>query len=154
PVDLYVMSHEHLDHVQGLPYADSKRAAPPKLKELLQVRHVWMTGSADPTYYTSGKHPKSHKENEKKKAAFAAIEKHLHAGGGTALTALTAMLANNSPTQTGPCVTWLRGLAADGSPPHYMHRDVKPADLATAHPFEGTQFEIWGPEEDTSVYYG
>ena len=43
-VDLYVMTHEHLDHVQGLLSAARKGLT-------LTAKYAWLTGSADPHYY-------------------------------------------------------------------------------------------------------
>ncbi|MHC4204510.1 MAG: MBL fold metallo-hydrolase, partial [Planctomycetota bacterium] len=43
-VDLYVMTHEHFDHVEGLYYA--KKSLSLKLK----ADYAWLTASADPNY--------------------------------------------------------------------------------------------------------
>ena len=43
------MTHEHMDHVQGLLYASAK------LRLELPVQRSWLTASAEPGYYTS--HP-------------------------------------------------------------------------------------------------
>lgn len=153
-LDLYVMSHEHLDHVQGLPYAQSRRAAgATSLRDVLQPRFVWMTASAEGEAYYK-RHKKAHLENEKRKAAITAIQAHLWASGGSALVSLAPMLLNNNPVHTGPCVEWLKKLVPDGETPRYLHRNVSTADLSTAHPFRDAQVEIWAPEEDTSEYYG
>ena len=42
-IDLYIMTHEHLDHVQGL-------LAAKKAGVELQLERVWMTASAAPDY--------------------------------------------------------------------------------------------------------
>lgn len=153
-LDLYVMSHEHLDHVQGLPYAQSRREAGAKsLRDLLRPRFVWMTASAEGDAYYE-RHEQARRANDKRKAAFAAIQAHLWANGGSTLASLAPMLINNNPVHTGPCVQWLKELAPDGERPRYMHREVSAADLASAHPFREAQFEIWAPELDTSEYYG
>jgi glyoxylase-like metal-dependent hydrolase (beta-lactamase superfamily II) len=47
-VDLYVLSHEHLDHAQGLFFASRSGIN-------LVVDHVWLPGSAAPGYYQT--HP-------------------------------------------------------------------------------------------------
>jgi hypothetical protein len=63
---------------------------------------------------------------------------------------LAAWLINNDFQSTAECVEFLRGLAGPGGT-RYVHRGVrlpKPPDLLSAG------VEIWGPEEDTSVYYG
>ena len=48
------MTHEHLDHVQGLLTAQGQGIT-------LQADHVWMTASADPDYYTT--HPAAHRKS-------------------------------------------------------------------------------------------
>ena len=67
PLDLYVMTHEHLDHVQGLLYAFRK------LGLRLPVSHVWLTASAAPNYYET--HPSAKKKFEAARASFAEIER-------------------------------------------------------------------------------
>ena len=46
PLDLYVMTHEHMDHIQGLPYAKEKAQIE------LDVDFAWITASAAPTTTT------------------------------------------------------------------------------------------------------
>ena len=153
-IDLYVMTHEHLDHVQGLPYADKNREpTAPKLRDVLQPKFVWMTASAEGDAYYD-RHEKARRENEKKKKAFATIHAHLWVTGGAHLTSLAPLLINNNPLFTGPCVDWLKKLANDGSTPVYLHREVSSQQLAASHPFQEATFKIWAPEEDTSAYYG
>jgi beta-lactamase superfamily II metal-dependent hydrolase len=153
-IDFYVMTHEHLDHVQGLPYADRKRKLTvPKLHDLLQPKFVWMTASAEGDAYYN-RHENARRENEKKKNTFDAIQAHLWAGAGTGLASLAPLLINNNPLFTGPCVDWLKALAPAGSTPAYLHREVSPEKLAVSHPFQEATFKIWAPEEDTSTYYG
>ena len=55
PLDLYVMTHEHLDHVQGLPCAERKfyTAGDDDLKQQLQTRYAWLSASAEENYYPS-----------------------------------------------------------------------------------------------------
>jgi phosphoribosyl 1,2-cyclic phosphodiesterase len=45
PVDLYVMTHEHMDHVHGLLRAQREGY------QLPSIDYAWLTASADPTYY-------------------------------------------------------------------------------------------------------
>ena len=53
PLDLYVMTHEHLDHVQGMLHASEN------LHKAIRARQVWLTGSADPDYYKTHERPRS-----------------------------------------------------------------------------------------------
>lgn len=146
PLDLYVMTHEHLDHTQGLFYAATKLPELDVAKRL-KVRHAWLTASADPDYYTS--HPEAAKQKK------AAVEMYrrvaaLMASRPTAATEVfAAMLANNDPSKTDQCVAYLRTLNADRT--HYMHRTAR---IRGTHPFKEATLSIWAPEEDTTEYYG
>lgn len=153
PPDLYVMTHEHLDHVQGLPYAEKNGPAGRSLRAILKPKHVWMTASAEGAAYYA-RHPQAKKEFDAARATYAAIAAHLATAAAEERVGLGAILANNNPTSTGSCVDWLKALAPDGATPAYLHREVPKADLAKLHPFEEATFEIWAPEEDTSAYYG
>lgn len=141
PLDLYVMTHEHLDHVQGLPYVAWKHGA------RLQVRSVWLTASSAPDYYE--RHPKA----KEKKLAFDAmlgrIKALVAANGAAAAAGIAEYLANNDPSKTGECVEFLRQLNPGATT--YVYRG---APVAGTHPFQEAQLEPWAPEEDTSSYYG
>lgn len=140
PLDLYVMTHEHLDHVQGLYYAAEK------LNLKLEARCAWLTASAAEGYYE--KH-----ENAKKRWSLAGeIYKSIASSMETSLEQkppwLDALLLNNNPRSTADCVDHLRNFAEKT---HYVHRR---SNLKGKHPFRETRFDIWAPEEDTSDYYG
>lgn len=146
PLDLYVMTHEHLDHVQGLPHAAWK-LYPQDFLTRFRVNHVWLTASAAPDYYDS------HPEAKKHKLAFEEMYQRLrsflalHALPGQ--PALLQILANNDPTKTSQCVQFLRALNPANT--KYIYRGV---DLKGSHPFREAKLEVWAPEEDTSEYYG
>ena len=140
PLDLYVMTHEHMDHIQGLPFAKEKANLE------LDVAFAWLTASAAEDYYDEDKHPDARKKNLEALAMFDQIETYLEAAPDPALKGL---LLNNNPRSTGDCVAYLRGLAgADKTA--YVHRE---ADIEGTHPFEEAKLAIWGPEEDTADYY-
>lgn len=63
PLDLYVMTHEHLDHVQGLPYAESKfyKKSEGQLCSLLKTKCAWLTASSAADYYDT--HPEAKKQH-------------------------------------------------------------------------------------------
>lgn len=171
PLDLYVMTHEHMDHVKGLLYANDQLGL--DLKGLLQVRQAWLTASAAPDYYDT--HEKARKKRLEAIASMKdvtrfLIARYLAAAPGARVHGaavddmigliaadpeavpprLAALLINNDYQSTTKCVEFLRGLAGPGDT-HFVHREVrllKPPDLLSA------RVEIWGPEEDTSVYYG
>ena len=52
PLDLYIMTHEHMDHVQGLQFYQKKVLKNKLVRDILRVRHTWLTRSAHPNYYT------------------------------------------------------------------------------------------------------
>lgn len=146
-VDLYVMTHEHLDHVQGLFFGKSK------LQRTLQIRHAWLTGSAAQDYYE--RFPKAKKERDLALAAYQQIASYLDAAS-TSNPLIEVMRRNNdvlaaagSPRNTTACIDYLRTVAEQ--PAAYVHRGPPPA---AANPFQEATLELWAPEEDTSDYYG
>jgi beta-lactamase superfamily II metal-dependent hydrolase len=147
PLDLYVMTHEHLDHVQGLFYAASNLFPAGELKQRLAVDSAWLTASAAVGYYDT--HPEAAKQKLALTAAYARIAEQLKAAPDEQATAFAALLANNNPRSTDECVAFLRGLAP-AQRTHYVYRGF---DTAGKHPFREARFEIWAPEEDTSAYY-
>jgi hypothetical protein len=129
-----------MDHVQGLLWAKEKKGID------LKARHAWLTASAAPDYYerfTDARKKRLALEEEYRRIAL-----YFQAAAGEPEPVVRALLANNNPRSTADCVAHLRGV---GEKTTYVHRE---ADLAGAHPFAEARFEIWGPEEDTSTYYG
>ncbi|HKR65454.1 MAG TPA: hypothetical protein VJZ00_17100 [Thermoanaerobaculia bacterium] len=143
PLDLYVMSHEHLDHNQGLLYVSAK--AGHEVKKELKVRHVWMTASAAPDYYD--RFPDAKKQKKLALDAYEQAERYLAATPSEQTEFTKTLLDLNNPNATGDCVDFVRSL--NPSQTYYIHRGVK-----TKHAFEKVEFSIWAPEEDSSVYYG
>jgi beta-lactamase superfamily II metal-dependent hydrolase len=148
PVDLYVMSHEHLDHVQGLFWAATK------LQRTIDVRYAWLPASAEPGYYD--RHPEAREKRMQLVDAYEGIRRLL-ATSKAVPAAVSALVRNNdvlaaaaSPSRTRDCVEFLRTLA-DESKTSYVHRESR---LARRHPFREAQLSIWAPEEDTSMDYG
>ena len=135
-VDLYVMTHEHMDHVQGLLVAQQQGVT-------LRADRVWMTASAHPDYYRT--HPQAREKKRTLEEGLRAFEALLGADEALGLASLLAINAN----KTAECVDHLRGIS--DRPPHYVHRESALDDL---HPFAETTVRILAPEEDTSIYYG
>ena len=146
PLDLYVMTHEHLDHVQGLFFASTKLPAI-DLARRLKVRHVWLTASAAPDYYD--RHPKAKEQRLAFDAMYRRVAALMAARPAAATRGVLDLLANNDPTKTRQCVEFLRTLCPDKT--HYVHREAK---LRGTHPFREARLSVWAPEEDTSDYYG
>jgi beta-lactamase superfamily II metal-dependent hydrolase len=145
-VDLYVMTHEHLDHVQGLLAAANAGIN-------LTARYAWLTGSAAPDYYTT------HQNAKKQKSSLAQTLSSLAAQPrATADPWLTMMIRNNSAllpagalgVSTANYVDHLRTIA----PPAATTYVDRTTDISGRHPFAEATLRILAPEEDTSVYYG
>lgn len=170
PLDLYVATHEHMDHVQGPLWAAKHCFAGEDLAAKLNVQHVWLPASARPDYYDT--HPVAKKKLDEASDAFFLTQKTLNASGEPVSEAVGVLLRNNnrflkaaagdglSHARTADCIEYIRSLT-DEDHTHYVHRSiggadggVAPFDLAGAHPFREAEFEIWAPEEDASEYYG
>jgi len=145
-LDLYVMTHEHMDHVEGLLYADLN-VYDGKLKEKLGVKHSWLTASSAPDYYDT--HPKARELHLQMEQTYQTIASYLMASPEVLPKGMQTLLDINNLAGTDECVKFLRKLTPEECT-HYIHRGM---DLTGLHDFQETKFEIWAPEEDTSVYY-
>src|SRR5262249_50398320 len=143
PLDLYVMTHEHMDHVKGLLYANDKLGL--DLKKRLKVRQAWLTASSASDYYDT--HEAARKKKLEADAAMKPIRRlflarYLLANPGARVRGdtiddligaisksadavpdrIAALLINNDYQSTGECVKFLGGLAADKDT-HFVHRE-------------------------------
>lgn len=175
PLDLYVMTHEHMDHVKGLLYAAEQMKL--DIKKKLNVQYAWLTASAEPNYYSTHLEAKKRRleaeEAHRAAARFlmasyldqnpsatipAAAFDDLYRFAGAADKAgapafpkvLGALLLNNDYQKTAKCVGYLRNLAKK-SRTFYVHRET---NLRGKQPFTEATLKVWAPEEDTSAYYG
>jgi beta-lactamase superfamily II metal-dependent hydrolase len=149
-LDLYVMSHEHMDHVEGLQYVDDT-IYHGTLKDKLGIRHAWFTASSAPDYYDRPEHKKAKEKHEQAKKALKSIASYLAAVPPDDLPeGMETLLGINSLAGTNQCVEYLQNLAPQDCT-HYVYHEV---DLTGLHNFQEARFDIWAPEEDTSVYYG
>ncbi len=142
PIDLYVMSHEHLDHVQGLP------SAADRLSLTFPVSHAWLTASADPEY--ASKFPAAARkiaiaESHYESIRLAATQRHVQDHPD-----VKAFLDNNDRTVTGPCVAFLRKMA---KATRFVDREFRPTS-GRDHPFKEARLSLWAPERNSTVYYG
>jgi beta-lactamase superfamily II metal-dependent hydrolase len=159
PLDLYILTHEHMDHVRGLLFAESKvwTAGEHALRDKLDVRHVWLTASAADDYY------ERFREAGERRLAFTETYKGID-GYLSALAAspeevpgfVEAMWLNNNlwmgnPRSTEDCVDYVQALNENKRRVSYVHRGF---NLRRRWPFHEARVELWAPEEDTSVYYG
>ncbi len=145
PLDLYLMTHEHMDHVQGPLYANKNVLSGHDLVKRLRVRHAWLTASSAPDYYDT--HADARRKLDEARAAYEEIEQFM-AVSPTVRLPYQGLLEINNPQSTKDCVDLIRSLAKKT---WYVHSRT---NLAGKHPFQEARLELWAPEEDTSVYYG
>jgi hypothetical protein len=146
PLDLYVMTHEHLDHVQGLWYGDNKLDPPVRL----QVAYAWLTASAEGNAYYQ-RFPEARRRRLALTENYRQIQRLLTALGATGQAipmAVKSLMANNDPKGTERCVAYLRGIAETTT---YVYQGC---ELRGRHPFHEAQLKILAPQEDVSDYYG
>jgi hypothetical protein len=143
PIDLYVMTHEHMDHVQGL-------LTGKKLGIEFTARYLWMTASSEgETYYQLYT-----KARQKRLAAVAAFDNAVALLGKSAApipVGIQALLAINNPRASKDCVQYISGRGHEGVKPLYAHRET---GIEGQHPFRRTKVRLLAPEADTSIYYG
>jgi hypothetical protein len=145
-LDLYVMTHEHLDHVQGLFYAATK-LPDLRFKERFKVNYVWLTASSAPDYYDN--FPEARKQKIAHELMYRRLSKFVGDNPLMASHGLLELLANNDPTKTRQCVEFIRSLNTART--KYVFRGMP---MRGTHPLKEAKLALWAPEEDTSAYYG
>jgi hypothetical protein len=60
------------------------------------------------------------------------------------------LLANNSPSSSADCISFLRTSLAAAGEVHYVDRAT---DFSALQPSVAATLRLWGPEEDTASYY-
>jgi hypothetical protein len=103
PIDLYVMTHEHMDHVQGLLRASSEGI------QLRAIDYAWLTASSSETYYEQ--FPQAIKQRSLRLASYDRVRGIAQQRGILGLASVQAFLENNDPRRTEDCVKFLRGVA-------------------------------------------
>ncbi|EKD39440.1 MAG: hypothetical protein ACD_75C00405G0002 [uncultured bacterium] len=138
PADLYIMTHEHLDHVQGPLYCAGRGIS-------LVADYVWLTASADPDYYE--RNVEARKRKQSLAEAYDETAEQTRTMEGLNAQSLQQLLEINNPRKTSECVQHIRQLSEKRA---YVYRDF---DQSGTHPFKEAVFDIWGPEENTTIYY-
>ncbi|MFA6965250.1 hypothetical protein [Bosea sp. (in: a-proteobacteria)] len=142
PLDLYIMTHEHMDHVQGLMYGKAR------LQLSLKAKEVWMTASSAPDYYDRFENAK--KQKLTMLALYDDVARFFAARpAAPPPPAIEALLALNNPQASRDCVDHIAAIGPRA--PLYIHRE---AALHGRNPFRRAHVRLLAPEEDTSVYYG
>ncbi|QPB24224.1 hypothetical protein [Rhizobium sp. 007] len=140
PADLYLMTHEHMDHIQGLLFGSEK------LGITLEAKQVWMTASSAEDYYD--RFTEARKKRSLALAFREAASDFLEKSAAPVPAGIAALLAINNPRASKDCVDHIRKLSES---PFYVHRT---ADIENRHPFRRAKIRLLAPEEDTSIYYG
>lgn len=148
PLDLYVLTHEHMDHCQGLQFLAERIYKNGLLKEKLKPQYAWLTASAEGDAYYN-RFPDARRQRLRFRSLYDAAARFVAAHPSENSPVLRRLLANNDYRVTDKCVAFLRTLAAKKTT--YVFRGCS---LAGAHPFQEAKFEIWAPEENTTDYYG
>ena len=139
-IDLLLMSHEHLDHMEGF-YSERK------VFSGLQVREVWMSIMSAPDYY---KRFKKARPEKKARLALLALANRWDSRGLFARLpeSMQAMIANNVLALANKDrIDYLRKLSKK---PRYLHRGAKTAPKGLG---KGVKLDVLAPEKDASVYY-
>ena len=122
------MTHEHMDHIQGLPYAERYiyTDSEDQLKNLLNTQYAWLTASAASDYYE--------KNEEAKKASLQfnwdimEIDNYIHSASfmeeidKQQLALLESIIGINNPRSSVENVAYLRELAEHT---YYVYRGVR-----------------------------
>lgn len=142
-IDLLVMSHEHLDHMEGF---TSERG----VFDGFTFGEVWMSAMSAPDYYE--KNPQCEPEKRARLALLATAQRWEHEGRFAALPeAMRALVANNVLALANKeRVDYLRRLVP-AKRVKYLSR--RKAAVASAALGAGVKLEVLAPEADASVYY-
>jgi beta-lactamase superfamily II metal-dependent hydrolase len=134
-IDLLVLTHEHLDHLEGF-YRERE------IFNRMDVERVWMSLPSDPNYYTHYPKARLQKKLRDGLASFAMMARRnrlaLH-------PAFQSLLENNLANKDR--INYLRKLGK--RPVAYLARG-KPKKVTA---FKNIKIEVLAPEPDVSIYY-
>lgn len=135
-LDLLIMTHEHLDHMEGF-------CRERQVFDDIQVDRVWMSLPSHPDYYRNYPKAKLQKSLRAGLASFAAQARRrglvLHPG-------FQSLLENN--LSNADRIGYLRKLGK--KPVAYLARGE---GVAATKLFENIKIEVLAPEPDVSIYY-
>jgi beta-lactamase superfamily II metal-dependent hydrolase len=141
-IDLFVMTHEHLDHIRGLPYAASVGLEIP-------VDYTWLTASSNPNY--GKRYPRAQAQRLAMAEQVSRLKTEARRLGVDQRRQVRAFFANNDRGKVEKCVEFLRQMARVKR--SYVHSQFR-ITPGKHHPFHEAVLSIWAPEPDTSTYYG
>ena len=134
-LDLLVVTHEHLDHLEGF-YRERE------IFNRMQIERVWMGLPSHPDYYKD--FPKATLQ-KKVREGLAAFAREVRRNGMALHPAFRSLLENNLANKDR--IDYLRKLGK--RPVAYLARGKTQA----ASPFENISIRVLAPEPDVSVYY-
>jgi len=144
-IDLLIMSHEHLDHMEGF-FSEKK------VFDRFTVKDVWMSLMSAPDYYK--RYPDCEPER-KARLALNELAMRWNLQGRLAWLpeSVVSLIANNIlSVSNSERIDYVRQLAEDRKRVHYLARGMSTSKL---HTLGGdVEIEILGPERNASVYYG
>jgi hypothetical protein len=143
-IDLLIMSHEHLDHMEGF---YSQKA----LFDQFEVGAVWMSAMSAPDYYD--RFPNCKPELRARLALHATAVRWDREGRFDRLPlAMRSLIANNVlAVANKDRIDYLRGLVPK-SRITYLSRRSRAVSVPSLG--SGVKLEVLAPEKDASVYYG
>ena len=144
---LLVMSHEHLDHMEGFLSCRDLFMDPE-----VQVDKVWMSIMSAPNYYETHRRARRLERARQRLAASAGRlgERWLSALPSTTRTVLENNVLDVSNRER---VEFVRQLVNNDDDVHYLHSGS--GDVSGKHGLgRGVTVKVLAPEEDASVYYG
>ncbi len=144
-IDLLVMSHEHLDHMEGF-YGEKK------VFDRIAVKNVWMSGMSAPDYYK--RFPKCEPERKARLALHELARRWELQGRLLWLPeGVLSMIANNTLSLSNAArIEYVRQLPGDEERTHYLDRGAATKKCHTLG--ADVAIDILAPEADASVYYG
>jgi hypothetical protein len=142
-IDLLVMTHEHLDHMEGF-YSERT------VFDSMKVGQVWMSVMSRPDYYQ--KYPNAQPEKRARMALHATAERWQRDGQWDRLPGpLQSLVLNNVLALANKQrIDYVRGLAGKKGI-RYLSRQRRA--VAVPGLGRGVKLEILAPERDASVYY-
>lgn len=135
-LDLVVVTHEHLDHMEGF-YRQRK------IFDHLQVDQVWMGLPSEPNYYRD--YPKA-RSAKKLREAVGAFARRATMKGVVFHPAFRSLVENNLSNKDR--IDYLRKLGS--KPAMYLARGAR---VGTAWS-KAINIQVLAPEKDMSIYYG
>lgn len=138
-LDVIVMTHEHLDHIEGF-YSQKS------IFNTMTVDYVWMSLPSHPTYYND--YPKARPLKRIRELA-AAFEKRLKEQKLAVAPSFLMLLQNNLSNPQR--INYIRNLTGDPKRVLYLNR----GSSVLNKPFSNkVKIRVLAPEKDVSIYYG